>query len=326
VIATKRVSLLGLSLLLVSFVSVISLIPQAFPQERPVRWDFLPDPIITSAGKTRICYVEIMNQYAAMTVKFQVNVTVPQGFTVQGKQQYIESGSVPALQWREIDINIQAADTVAVGTYTLRVEVSYEVDGSAWFDARTVNIDVRTRVNIEELLKQAKENIQAWKEETIALLSPELEVTATPSLAEVKPGEPFDVTVDVKNTGTGAAENVKITLQPTDAFSLRTGATFTIPSIDAGTSSTVTFGLQVKDDTKSGSYSPLVSYEYLNALAKSLGLSASATTGSTPFSVTVKEEVKPSFLEQYLPIILGIVGALILLLIVVIVLRRRSPS
>jgi uncharacterized membrane protein len=222
---------------------------------------------------------------------------------------------------------------VAIGTPSggIQVILDYTIGGASYHDELTppATIEVRTvkasewLTNLQQWEQEMATKLKAWEQETAQQLSPSLQVSATPTSTEVGLGDSFDVTVVVKNVGTGPAESVELTLTPTPAFSLRTAAVMTIESIDAGGSKTITYGLTTKDDAGYGVYSPAVSYTYVNALAKSLGQTASATTGTTTFTVTVKATEKP-FIEQYmLPIIIGIV-AVVIIVVVALVARKKK--
>jgi hypothetical protein len=291
----------------------------------------VPNPYLTAQGQTHNFYVEILNTYVNQTATFTVAVTVSQNFNVANPTQ---TGSLDPAAYKELVFPLTASATVPVAVYANAIQVSldYTIGGANYHDELTppATIEVRTvratdwLATLQQWEQQKAANLTAWKQEMVTQLSPSLQVSATPTLTEVGAGDSFDVTVAVKNVGTGPAESVELTLTPTAAFSLRTAAVMTIESIDVGASTTITYGLTTMSDAQAGSYSPAVGYTYVNALDKGLGLSASATTGTATFSVTVKA-VQKSFIEQnMLLIIIGIVAVVIIVIVVALVARRKK--
>jgi len=224
-----------------------------------------------------------------MEVTFTVTLEAPEGFSITNA---VQSGTIAPLQFEELVFPVEASSDLTTETIDyFNITVDYTVDGTEFIESTKATIEVRKLgiVELRKLIEEALENLMEWKEMVAEELSPILEVTATPSLAEVDTGDSVDVTVTVENTGTGTASNVKLTISPTDAFSLRTATTLSIESIDAGDSETETFGLTAKSDAQAGTYSPSITYEYDNVLAASMGLSATKT-GSTTFSISVKKK------------------------------------
>ncbi len=283
--------------------------PLAYSQERPIRWNFTPDPLIIAPGKTRNCFVQIVNPYIGKSVSYNLTLIAPEGFSIVDGNK---SGIVPPLSYREIVIPIKASETVSIGFYTLNVTLDYSINGSLYHDTRQppVTIEVRRRINLDALIQEALNMIKEWKEEILKQLSPQLEVSAKPSMTEVRPGDYFDVVVDVKNVGTGPAKNVKITLELPAAFTLKTGSpTISIELIDAGKSETVTYSVKAVKGAEVGSYSLIITYEYMNIIE-------TTTTGSTSFTMIIKPVEKPFWQENF-TLILGVVAIIIIVALLV---------
>jgi hypothetical protein len=296
--------------------------------QKPIRCDVYPNPYLIAADKTRNFQVGILNTYATETATYTVTVTVvhPNYFTVTNPTQ---TGTLNPAAFKELIFAISASKDVPVGVYAdeISVNLSYTVAGANYQDSLTATAEVRQVqaqqwiATLQQWEQQKAAQLQAWEQEVITELSPSLSVSATPSSTKVKQGESFDVTVVVNNAGTGPANNVQLTLTPTDAFSLRTAATVTITSLNAGGSQTISYGLTAKDNAAAQSYSPGISYQYVNALATSLGLGGTPKTGSTSFTVTVEEI---PFTERYRDlIIVGIIAVVVIAVVALVASRRK---
>jgi hypothetical protein len=157
------------------------------------------------------------------------------------KQYFFE---LKGLNNREITYRLKSKKDLETGTYPITISLSHKEAAAP--ETYTMYVYVEGEEEEEEQEEDADivtENITTPKETVLA-------------------GQPFTVSMDVKNTGSTAAENVKIMVETDDKILPQSLNVMIINKIEAGESVPVAFSFITAKDSESRSYPIKAVIEY----------------------------------------------------------------